>query len=98
MARLTAICEGGTCIDIAVQRENAAEIRLLGSGGKARELACLPKDFDENKHLAVFLGYGMGIAFAEFCKQFPNAAIALVDKENDILEALSFSCPDNIFF
>lgn len=98
MARLTAICEGGTCIDIAVQRENAAEIRLLGSGGKARELACLPKDFDENKHLAVFLGYGMGIAFAEFCKQFPNAAIALVDKENDILEALSFSCPDNVFF
>lgn len=96
--RLTAKYENNVCTDIEIKRENALPLNLLGAGGKNRELAVLPKDFDETKHLAVFLGYGMGIAFAEFQKQFPHAAIALIDKENDILETLHFSCPENVFF
>lgn len=98
MSRLTAKYENNVCTDIEIKRENALPISLLGSGGKNRELAILPKDFDETKHLAVFLGYGMGIAFAEFQKKFPRANIALIDKENDILETLDFSCPETVFF
>ncbi len=69
---------------------------MLGNGGKNRELAILPKDFDQTKHLAVFLGYGMGIAFAEFRRRYPAAPLAIVDKEQDILEALNFSCPKDV--
>lgn len=98
MARLTALYENNICVDIEIKRKNALPLKLLGTGGKNRELAILPKDFDENKHLAVFLGYGMGIAFAEFRKQFPHAPLALVDKENDILETLHFSCPEDVLF
>lgn len=97
-SRLTAKYENNVCTDIEIARENALPLNLLGAGGKNRELAVLPKDFDETKHLAVFLGFGMGIAFAEFQKQFPHAAVALIDKENDILETLHFSCPENVFF
>lgn len=98
MPRLSAIYRNGQCVDIEIRRENAAAIRLLGNGGKNRELAFLPKDFNADKHLAVFLGCGMGIAFKEFCRQYPDAAVALVDKEKDILETLSFACPKNVFF
>lgn len=98
MARLTAKYENNICVDIEIKRENALPLTLLGAGGKNRELAILPKDFDETKHLAVFLGCGMGIALSEFQKQFPYAHIALIDKENDILETLHFSCPDTVFF
>lgn len=98
MSRLTAKYENNVCVDIEITRENALPLTLLGSGGKNRELAILPKDFNETKHLAVFLGYGMGIALAAFQKRFPHARIALIDKENDILETLHFSCPETVFF
>ena len=96
MARLTARYENGTCVDIEIKRENALPFQMLGNGGKNRELAILPKDFDQTKHLAVFLGYGMGIAFAEFRRRYPAAPLAIVDKEQDILEALNFSCPEDV--
>ncbi len=96
MARLTARYENGICVDIEIKRENALPFQMLGNGGKNRELAILPKDFDQTKHLAVFLGYGMGIAFAEFRRRYPAAPLAIVDKEQDILEALNFSCPEGV--
>lgn len=96
MARLTARYENGICVDIEIKRENALPFQMLGNGGKTRELAILPKDFDQTKHLAVFLGYGMGIAFEEFRRRYPAASLAIVDKEQDILEALNFSCPDDV--
>lgn len=96
MARLTARYENGICVDIEIKRENALPFQMLGNGGKHRELAILPKDFDQTKHLAVFLGYGMGIAFAEFRRRYPAAPLAIVDKEQDILEALNFSCPEDV--
>ena len=96
MARLTARYENGICVDIEIKRENALPFQMLGNGGKNRELAILPKDFDQTKHLAVFLGYGMGIAFAEFRRRYPAAPLAIVDKEQDILEALNFSCPEDV--
>ncbi len=96
MARLTARYENGICVDIEIKRENALPFQMLGNGGKHRELAILPKDFDQTKHLAVFLGYGMGIAFAEFRRRYPAAPLAIVDKEQDILEALNFSCPEGV--
>lgn len=96
MARLTARYENGTCVDIEIKRENALPFQMLGNGGKNRELAILPKDFDQTKYLAVFLGYGMGIAFAEFRRRYPAAPLAIVDKEQDILEALNFSCPEDV--
>ncbi len=96
MARLTARYENGICVDIEIKRENALPFQMLGNGGKHRELAILPKDFDQTKHLAVFLGYGMGIAFAEFRRRYPAAPLAIVDKEQDILESLNFSCPEDV--
>lgn len=104
MSRVTAKYENGKCVDIEIKRENASPLMLLGSGGKARELAILPKNavknesFDENRHLAVFLGHGMGIALEEFRHLYPRASAAVVDKEADILEAAGFSCPEDIFF
>ena len=96
MARLTARYENGICVDIEIKRENALPFQMLGNGGKNRELAILPNVFDQTKHLAVFLGYGMGIAFAEFRRRYPAAPLAIVDKEQDILEALNFSCPEDV--
>lgn len=104
MSRVTAKYENGKCIDIEIKRENAPSLMLLGGGGKARELAMLPQKgnkneiFDENRHLAVFLGYGMGIAVEEFRRLYPHAPAAVVDKEADILEAAGFSSSENVFF
>lgn len=98
MTRINAKYENGICTDIEIKREKGLPVQILGSGGKERELAILPQDFDPKKHLPVFLGHGMGFAVREFAKKYPDTPFALIDKEQDILNTLNFSCPENCFF
>lgn len=95
MARFTCKYENSLCIDIEVQRENGSPLCMLGTGGKNRELAILPQDFSPEKHLAVFLGYGMGYAYQAFLQKYPNIPVAIIDKETDLLQALSFQPSNN---
>lgn len=73
----------GTCIDIEVERENNPPLRLLGTGGKNREFAILPKE-NLGDFLPVFIGHGLGYAYEELSRQYPHIPIAVMDKELDI--------------
>lgn len=73
----------GTCIDVEVMRDALSPLRLLGSGGKNRELGIVPKE-NLDKFLPVLLGYGMGHAYEELCRQYPHIPIAIIDKETPI--------------
>jgi len=86
--------ENNTCIDIEVCREGQGPIRILGSGGAQRELACLPKNTDMENYLPVFLGIGMGHAYHEFRNKYPTSPIAIIDKEEDLWQAAGINIED----
>ncbi len=90
--------ENGICIDVSYSIEGKSLIRMLGSAGERRELAILPKDFDHEKHLPVFLGYGMGYAVSAFQKNYPDTPIAVVDKELELWEKLGHTLDHNTLF
>ncbi len=91
--------EHNNCIDVEILRENALPLQMLGKGGALRELSILPKSLAEDditEHLFVFLGFGLGFAYAEFVKQYPKAIVAVVDKEKDIFDALNHQIPNDV--
>ncbi len=98
MARFTCKYENNICVDIEIKKENGLSLSILGNGGKKRELAILPQDYSPEKHLAVFIGYGMGYAYQTFLSEYPQAPLAVIDKEEDLLQAVSFTPSKNTLF
>ena len=99
MPTLTAapVLEDGALADILVTRDGKTT-PLLGSGGKARELAMLSSvnngkiRFVPGEHLPVLIGSGAGFAALALAEALEkelgnNFALAVVDKEIPILEA-----------
>ncbi len=93
--------EQNNCIDLEIIRENGSPLNMLGQGGQRRELSILPQNLsqeDIENHLFVFLGVGMGFAFEKFKQAYPQAKIAIVDKEHEILKALNHNFDEDVLF
>ena len=85
----------GRLVDILVRRKGR-ELPMLGAAGPARELSLLPDDFPgpagTDDVLPVLVGSGTGAALEELLGRLesalgPDAPLAVVDKEEDILTA-----------
>ncbi len=88
------VYESGRLVDISLHR-NGRDVRMLGPGGAARELAVLAplEAAPDAAHragtalptLPVLLGSGLGHALSALLKRCPDMPVAVVDKEADIL-------------
>ncbi len=97
---------GDPAHDLEVDRPGGSPLRVLGPGGAERERAVLEplaKERAEGRAvLPVLLGAGMGHALAELLARAGDPltpAVALLDKESDLLEAAGIATGDpRLFF
>lgn len=80
--------EAGNPVDIELQRSDALPLRMLGSGGAAREEAVLaPLDQEKEDVLPVLLGLGMGHALRALLERH-SGPVAVVDREGPLVDLM----------